>query len=493
MVVKIFLSLLHFFHTLSLLALVPEGAYSLALSKINYDSPLGLRYSDSSGQSYIHLPNWGGGVQMWGQLRENIKHGIYLTFENHSFDNIAGYWDFHPEIDNLRNLTYCNDYTNPNWTVYGEPLAICAELGTRQKRMSPTGGFIERQSERYNATPGDSAFVIKALNQKKTATLVELASNFTFFDSYFAEHPGPTNPNRQFATSGSSCGSVDNTDQSAGLWNNVTGTTCAVSIFESLSKKNISWKNSVTPYTHPSVSSVASNDIKWVQDNAMDRLVHATELYHDLETGTLPSFSYLNPECCTVDSIHPTSSVAAGEQMLHYPHAECGNSEHGGFSDHVPTPVNVPQPEDGISSGAGHQTTILHTTLHAWESGMHLTPNLSFATVPDFIISPWVPANLLIHDQGTIYADNSTYTHGSILHFLQELWGLEGLNNRVQWAKTFETVFTKKRPNDTPKTLVKPTWYGGSGQPEPEPFFLLNQDESYYACRRPRLRLRYKG
>lgn len=79
MVVKIFLSLLHFFHTLSLLALVPEGAYSLALSKINYDSPLGLRYSDSSGQSYIHLPNWGGGVQMWGQLRENVSglHNIY--------------------------------------------------------------------------------------------------------------------------------------------------------------------------------------------------------------------------------------------------------------------------------------------------------------------------------------------------------------------------------------------------------------------------------
>lgn len=61
MVVKIFLSLLHFFHTISLLALVPEGAYSLALSKSNYDSPLGLRYSDGSGQSYIHLPNWGGG------------------------------------------------------------------------------------------------------------------------------------------------------------------------------------------------------------------------------------------------------------------------------------------------------------------------------------------------------------------------------------------------------------------------------------------------
>jgi phospholipase C len=69
--------------------------------------------------------------------------------ENHSFDNIAGYWSFHPDIgelgtevfdsetnarilmvvsDNLRNLEtpYCNDYTNPNWTVWGEPLKICA-------------------------------------------------------------------------------------------------------------------------------------------------------------------------------------------------------------------------------------------------------------------------------------------------------------------------------------------------------------------------------
>jgi phospholipase C len=61
---------------------------------------------------------------------------------------------------------------------------------------------------------------------------------------------------------------------------------------------------------------MANDNIKWVQDNAMDRLVHATELYHDLEAGTLPTFSYLNPECCTVDSMHPTSSMAAGEQMV---------------------------------------------------------------------------------------------------------------------------------------------------------------------------------
>ena len=82
-----------------------------------------------------------------------------------------------------------------------------------------------------------------------------------------------------------------------------------------------------------------------------------------------------------------------------------------------------------------------------------------------------------------MYAHNSAYTHSSILHFLQELWELEGLNNRVQWAKTFETVFSDMPRCNTPKTLGTPTWYGGSGQPEPSPFYLLNQDYSYYAHR----------
>lgn len=92
-----------------------------------------------------------------------------------------------------------------------------------------------------------------------------------------------------------------------------------------------------------------------------------------------------------------------------------------------------------------------------------------------------MPANYLIHNEGTKYATNSAYTHSSILHFLQELWELEGLNNRVQWAKTFESVFTAQGRGDAPQTLKTPSWSGGSGLPEPERFYLLNQDEGYYA------------
>lgn len=82
-----------------------------------------------------------------------------------------------------------------------------------------------------------------------------------------------------------------------------------------------------------------------------------------------------------------------------------------------------------------------------------------------------------------MYAGDSAYTHSSILHFLQELWGLKDLNNRVQWAKTFESIFIDEKRDDTPETMGTPTWYGGSGQPEPDPFYLLNQDEAYYHAR----------
>lgn len=146
-------------------------------------------------------------------ISTQIKHVIYLMLENRSFDNIAGYWDFNPDIDNLvhRGTPFCNDYTNPNWTVWGEPVQVCASpienevpladpdhdfAGTSYEiyqNWYPTnndiptmGGFVDRESQVLAATgtPGDAAFVIKAFSEKKTAFLAELAGNFTFWDSY---------------------------------------------------------------------------------------------------------------------------------------------------------------------------------------------------------------------------------------------------------------------------------------------------------------------
>lgn len=127
-------------------------------------------------------------------------------------------------------------------------------------------------------------------------------------------------------------------------------------------------------------------------------------------------------------------------------------------------------------------------TLHASEFGSLFSSSCLldvtdlFHSVPAFVISPWIAPNTLIHDQGTSYAENSAYTHTSFLHFLQNLWDLEGLNNRVQWAKTFEYVFQDTMRTDTIEELPTPVWIGGAnGQPEPEAFYKLNQPYSYYA------------
>lgn len=50
-------------------------------------------------------------------------------------------------------------------------------------------GFIERQSDKYNATPGDTAFVIQYYTQEESSILAYLAQNYAFWDSYHAEHP----------------------------------------------------------------------------------------------------------------------------------------------------------------------------------------------------------------------------------------------------------------------------------------------------------------
>jgi phospholipase C len=106
--------------------------------------------------------------------------------------------------------------------VTGEPLEICAHpyeeevplkdpdhafAGTSYEiyqKWDPTKddvpnmkGFIERQSEKYNATPGDTAFVIRAYNQKETSVLADIAQNFAFWDSYVCY--GPSNLSGHYA------------------------------------------------------------------------------------------------------------------------------------------------------------------------------------------------------------------------------------------------------------------------------------------------------
>lgn len=67
---------------------------------------------------------------------------------------------------------------------------------------------------------------------------------------------------------------------------------------------------------------------KWVQDNAQENLHTANVFFEDLAAGTLPQFSYYNPECCVMTSMHPTSNYATGASLIKHVYDSVRNSQY---------------------------------------------------------------------------------------------------------------------------------------------------------------------
>lgn len=40
------------------------------------------------------------------------------------------------------------------------------------------------------------------------------------------------------------------------------------------------------------------------------------QFYKDAAAGTLPQFTYINPECCSYQSFHPPSPINLGESYI---------------------------------------------------------------------------------------------------------------------------------------------------------------------------------
>jgi len=114
------------------------------------------------------------------------------------------------------------------------------------------------------------------------------------------------------------------------------------------------------------------------------------EFYEDIKKGTLKPFTWLDPMYFPLldeaaSDMHPSHSVAEGEKLIKKIYEALRVSpvwnetlfiitydEHGGFYDHVPTPLNVPNP-DGLNS---------------------TNPPFNFTRIgvriPTIMISPWI-------------------------------------------------------------------------------------------------------
>lgn len=118
--------------------------------------------------------------------------------------------------------------------------------------------------------------------------------------------------------------------------------------------------------------------------------------------------------------------------------------EHGGFFDHVPTPVrNVPSP-DGITGPAP----------------FYFKFDRLGVRVPTFFISPWINKGTVVNEPNgpTAY---SQFEHSSLAATVKRLFNLPSyLTQRDAWAGSFENLlYQRSAPRtDCPVELPSPPW-----------------------------------
>lgn len=163
---------------------------------------------------------------------------------------------------------------------------------------------------------------------------------------------------------------------------------------------------------------------------------------------------------------HPSHDISEGQKFVKEVYEALRSSpqwneilfvvvydEHGGFYDHVPTPVEgVPSP-DGIVGPAPY--------------------NFNFdrlgVRVPAILVSPWIEPGTVLHEPSGPYP-TSQFEHSSIPATVKKIFNLPSfLTKRDEWAGTFDVVLNLNRTGprtDCPVTLPDPVKLRESGPKE---------------------------
>jgi phospholipase C len=400
-------------------------------------------------------------------LTDRIKRVVVLVLENRSFDTVAGGFTYSKDIDNLVNTKYCNpanvsnpsqgtvcatptlpniDANDPNHSISGANMEVFGTYHPTTSSKETMQGFVTEQALTFPTNASLASQAILYWSETDLPVLRTLAENYVLFDKWFCAVPGPTNPNRAYITSGTSHGHGSN---DAAFDNS---TIPQRSIFQQLSENGISWIN----YSNTSGFLPDALFYSWTVASGADKtnVKPLAQFYNDAKAGTLPQFTYINPECCSVQSFHPPSSATDGETFVKQIYEALRASpqweetlfiltfdENGGFGDHVPPPTGVP---------AGD--SILYTETAADGKPVTFDFTRLGIRVPAMLISPWVGKGVIEHE-GT--NSGGVYTHTSIAAFVAHLWGLDYLTPRVAWSSTFEKLILEKS-RETIETLPAP-------------------------------------
>ncbi|KAG6792786.1 non-specific phospholipase C1-like [Populus alba x Populus x berolinensis] len=397
------------------------------------------------------------------RIKGPIKTLVVLVMENRSFDHVLGWLkSTRPDIDGLSgsesNRISASDPNSDEVFVSDDAVFIDSDPGHSFQAIreqifglndtfadpAPMNGFVQ-QAKSMGETM--SKTVMSGFKPSLLPVYTELANEFAVFDRWFASVPASTQPNRFYVHSATSHGAMSNVRKD--LIHGFPQRT----IFDSLDDNGLSF------------GIYYQNIPATLFFKSLRKLKHLLK-FHSYEPkfklhaklGKLPNYvvveqRYFDVELFPANDDHPSHDVARGQRFVKEVYEILRSSpqwkemallitydEHGGFYDHVPTPVRgVPNP-DGIIGPDPYY-------FHFDRLGIR---------VPTFLISPWIDKGTVIHEPDGPRPD-SQFEHSSIPATVKKLFNLNSnfLTRRDAWAGSFENYFyLRDTPrDDCPETL----------------------------------------
>ncbi|KAI6703072.1 hypothetical protein NL676_012208 [Syzygium grande] len=395
-----------------------------------------------------------------------IKTVVVLVQENRSFDHMLGWMkSLNPKIDGVTgqesNPLSTTDpdsgsvmfgdraaYVDPDpghsiqaiyEQVFGEPWSE----ESASKKLAPRMEGFAQNAERVKK--GMAETVMSGFAPDSVPAYKELVSEFAVCDRWFASVPASTQPNRLFVHSATSHGATSN--NTLKLLEGYPQKT----IFESMDEAGFTFG---IYYEYPPATLFYRNlrKLKYLKN------FHQFDLHFKThcKEGKLPNYvvveqRYFDLSILPGNDDHPSHDVSQGQKFVKEVYEALRASpqwneilflitydEHGGFYDHVPTPVDgVPSP-DGIIGPDPYKFQFDRLGVR----------------VPAIFISPWIERGTVLHKPTGPYP-TSQYEHSSIAATVKKIFNLKNfLTKRDEWAGTFEVVLNRSSPRtDCPVTL----------------------------------------
>lgn len=401
-----------------------------------------------------------------------IKTIVVLVLENRSFDHMLGWMKkLDPDIDGVTGresnplsltdpnspLVYFSDkaeFVDPDpghsYQAIREQIFGKSSDDSAGGGSPPMSGFA---AQAETIAPNFSSTVMSGFRPEVIPVYATLAQEFAICDRWFASVPASTQPNRLFIHSATSHGATSNNQASL-----VAGFPQRT-IFDSVYDAGLSF--GVYFQNVPSVLFYRSlRQLKYVNKFKP----YGLWFKKDAKSGSLPNYVVIEPRYFDVagspaNDDHPSHDVTEGQKLVKEVYETLRASpqwnqtlfvvtydEHGGFFDHVPTPLNsIPSPDNIVGP-----------------------PPFNFAfnrlgvRVPTLLISPWINKGTVLHEPTNGSTPSSQYEHSSLPATVKKLFNLPGgyLTQRDAWAGTFEhLLYERSTPRtDFPEVLPSSPW-----------------------------------